>query len=118
MKHAILVLAGCFLFTVLHAQTSIMDCTIESGGGSSDLYVYLTDTLLVTGFAVKIGTKPDGSDLFNQQYSKATLPQNASLDFNTLILPLGVLPSGEKYTWVKVSLSTGSYYEIKVSTSN
>ncbi len=92
---------------------------IETNGSNSDLSVFLTDTVNFSGIEIKIGTTFDHNDLYNQEYAKASLPGDAALDLNTLILPLGTLNySNTKYVWVKVMLIGGGYNEIKITTDD
>ena len=113
------ILLPLFLFSFQYccSQSKLMDCMIESNGANSDLSVFLTDTVSFSGIEVKIGTAFDGSDLYNEQFDKALLPGNATLDSNTLFLPLGALNnSNAKYVWVKVMLLGGGFNEIKITT--
>ena len=106
-----------FCFHYGFAQSKLMDCMVETNGSNSDLSVFLTDTVNFSGIEVKIGTTFDDSDLYNEQYEKASLPGDATLDNNTLFLPLGALSyTSAKYVWVKVMLLGGGYNEIKITT--
>lgn len=92
---------------------------VETNISNSDLYVFLTDTLSFSGVNIKIGSEFDDGDLFNQEYVKASLPENATLDNYTLFIPMGALNySGDKYVWVKVMLTGGGYQEIKITAEN
>ena len=50
------------------SQASIMDCTVQGGNGTSNIITMLTDTSLVYGFEVKVGTSFDSADLHNEEY--------------------------------------------------
>lgn len=107
------------LFLLFALQSSyaqnIMDCKLQAGSNTENLFVYITDTIGVHSFHIKIGSFFDGSDLLNEEYVIGSLPGNATLVENTFSVSLDEISGSPKYVWVTLLLSDYGSKEIKVT---